>query len=283
VCEARRVAARIIEVPAMAGDPRHPAAAGPSVITAALREAGFALPTSRVRVRSPTGDMISDSIGVGVQVRRLVDAAVSAGELPVVLAGSCDVAPAVLAGVEQDEPGVVWIDAHADFNTPRTSISGFWPGMTLAVVVGDCGRDVWSAIGGEPVAAERVLLLGVRSLSPEEESQRLRQSPLRVIAWRVGLPAEDVDAALESLRQEADRVYLHLDLDALDPSIGKGVVDPPVAGGISRPQLNELLSAINDRLTVVGVTVATYTPAKDDGRTLPVAIDGIRRLIGFRR
>jgi arginase len=267
----------------MAGDPRHPAAAGPSVITAALREAGFALPTSRVRVGSPTGDIITDSIGVGVQVRRLVDAAVSAGELPVVLAGSCDVAPAVLAGVEQDEPGVVWIDAHADFNTPRTSLSGFWPGMTLAVVVGDCGPDVWSAICGEPVAAERVLLLGVRSLSPEEESQRLRQSPLRVIAWRDGLPAEDVNAALESLRKEADRVYLHLDLDALDPSIGKGVVDPPVAGGISRPQLNELLSAINDRLTVVAVTVATYTPAKDDGQTLPVAIDGIRRLIGVRR
>jgi arginase len=277
------VAARIIEVPAMAGDPRHPAAAGASVIATALREAGFALPTSRARVGSSTGDVISDSIAVGVQVKRLVEVAVSAGELAVVLAGSCDVAPAVMAGIGEGELGVVWIDAHADFNTPQTSVSGFWPGMTLAVVVGDCGEDVWSAVGGEPVAPERVLLLGVRSLSPEEESQRLRQSPLRAVAWRDGLPEGDAYAAVESLREDARHVYLHLDLDALDPSIGKGVVDPPVAGGISSSQLNELLTAISDRLTLVAVTVATYTPAKDDGQALPVAIDAIRRLIGSRR
>jgi arginase family enzyme len=155
--------------------------------------------------------------------------------------------------------------------------------MTLAVVVGDCGEDVWSAVGGEPVAPERVLLLGVRSLSPEEESQRLRQSPLRAVAWRDGRPEGDAYAAVESLREDARHVYLHLDLDALDPSIGKGVVDTPVAGGISSSQLNELLTAISDRLTLVAVTVATYTPAKDDGQTLPVAIDAIRWLIGSRR
>jgi arginase family enzyme len=73
-------------------------------------------------------------------------------------------------------------------------------------------------------------------------------------------------------------VYLHLDLDALDPSGGRGAVDPRVAGGISRSQLDEPLGAIRDRLTVLAATIATYTPAKDDGETLPVVIDAIRQL-----
>jgi arginase len=226
---------------------------------------------------------MADSIRVGAQLRQLVHAVVLDGNVPLVLAGSCDVAPAVLAGIKRPGIGVIWLDAHADFNTPHSSVSGFWPGMTLAVVVGDCGQEVWSALGWRPVAPQRVLLIGVRSLSPEEESLRVKRSALRVVGWRDGLPQDDVESALEGLAQEVDEVYLHLDLDALDPDIGLGVVDPPVAGGLSRSQLTQLVSEIHQRLTVVGATIATYTPANDDGRTLSIAIDSIRRLVASAR
>ena len=266
----------------MAGDPGHPAAAGPAVITAALHDMGCELPIRRVEVGSRGGDMISDSIRVNTRVRELVSAVVADGHVPLVLAGSCDVAPAVVAGIGRPGLGVIWLDAHADFNTPESSLSGFWPGMTLAVIVGDCGQDVWWALGPGPVAPERVLLIGVRSLSPEEESRRLLQSALHVVSWRDGLPQNDLEAALDAFGREVQDVYLHLDLDALDPTIGRGIVDPPVAGGISSSQLAELIIKIRERLTVVGATIATYTPEKDDGQTLPVAIDAIRRLIGHR-
>jgi arginase len=173
----------------------------------------------------------------------------------------------------------VWIDAHADFNTPESSVSGFWPGMTLAVVVGDCGDEVWSALNWRPVAPERVAVFGVRSVSPAEESQRLRRSAVTVVPWQDGLPQEEVTIALDSLREEVERVYVHLDLDALDPTIGLGVVDQPVPGGLSEEQLITLLDQVRERFAVAGATIATYTPTKDDGSTLPVALAAIRRLV----
>lgn len=268
----------IIEVPAMAGDPGHPAADGPATITRALHQAGHEFQTHRVAVQGPTGDVTADAVWVGAQVKEAVGAVVAEGDVPLVLAGSCDVAPAVLAAV--DHPvGVIWIDAHADFNTPESSVSGFWPGMTLAVIVGDCGEDVWSVLGWSAVAPERVVLIGVRSVSPEAESVRLRNSGLTIVPWRDGLPERDVETALEALARQVDEVYLHLDLDALDPAVGHGVVDPPVAGGLSRAQLGELLTSILDRFVVVGATIATYVPASDDGSTLEVAIDAVRQIV----
>ena len=278
--DAERVGYQIVEVPAMAGDPRHPAAAGPAAITAALYGAGCEFPTRRVSVESSTGDAIADSIRVSTELRGVVAAVAVDGDVPIVLAGSCDVAPAVLAGIRRFDLGVIWLDAHADFNTPESSVSGFWPGMTLAILVGDCGQNVWSALGWGPTAPERVLLMGVRSLSPEEECLRLERSGPRVVPWRDGLPQHEIHTAMEGLTREVHDVYLHLDLDALDPSIGRGVVDPPVAGGLSSSQLADLITEIRERMAIVGATIATYTPANDDGHTLPVAIDSIRHLTG---
>ena len=269
----------IIEVPSMAGDPSHPAAAGPATITRALRQAGYEFPTHRVPVQDSSGDVIADSVRVSAQLKEVVVTIGAEGDVPIVLAGSCDVAPAVLAGIDRPRMGVIWMDAHADFNTPESSVSGLWPGMTLAVAVGDCGQDLWSALGGHPIAPEHVLLIGVRSLSPEEESQRLQRSGVHIVRWRDGLPQEDVESALEAFSDGIDDVYLHLDVDALDPSVGTGIVDPPEAGGLSSPQLTDLITGIRRRLNIAGATIATYTPANDDGRTLQVATDAIRQLI----
>jgi arginase len=269
----------IIEVPAMAGDPGHPAADGPAVLTASLEAAGWRLPVHRVEVPRFDGDARAASIavcrGVADRVRRVV----AAGDTPVVLAGSCDVAPGVLAGLGEAGAGVVWIDAHADFNTPESSASGFWPGMTLAVVVGDCGQEVWSALGWRPVPAERVGLFGVRSLSPAEETRRLERSSIRAVGWRDGTPEDDVAGALDELASEVERVYVHLDLDALDPTIGSAVVDPPVPGGLSEEGLSGLVGQVHERFAVIGATIATYTPAKDRGPTLRAAMATIRVLI----
>jgi arginase family enzyme len=71
---------------------------------------------------------------------------------------------------------------------------------------------------------------------------RVRRSALRVVPWRDGLPEYEIESALETLGQEVDAVYLHLDLDALDPSVGLDIVDPPVDGGLSGSQLAELFA-----------------------------------------
>jgi arginase len=269
----------IIEVPAMAGDPAHAAADGPAVLSAALAEAGSRVPVRRVAVPPLHGDRRAASIEVGGRVGDLVRVSIARGDVPLVFAGSCDVAPGVLAGIGDAGVGVVWIDAHGDFNTPESSVSGFWPGMTLAVVVGDCGQDVWSKLNWRPVAPQRVALVGVRSLSPAQEARRLQQSAVRVVRWRDGLPEADLETVLDRLRAGVERVYVHLDLDALDPAVGSGVVDPPVPGGLSEQQLVEVLGTVGDRFAVLAATIATFTPSKDNGSTLSAACAAIRTLI----
>jgi arginase len=267
----------IVEVPAMAGDPSHGAAAGPAALTAALSGRGLRPPVRRVRVPPFAGDVRAASSEVVVRTAREVRAVVRQGARPLVLAGSCDVAPGVVAAIGDPGMGVVWIDAHADFNTPDSSVSGFWPGMSLAVLTGDCGESVWSALGRRPVPAARVALLGVRDLSPAAEAERVAASGMHVVGWRSGRPRRPVPAVLDRL--DADRVYVHLDLDALDPLLGAGVVDPPVPGGLSAEQLTELLGLVRERFDLAGATIATYVPGRDDGRTLAAATTAIERLL----
>jgi arginase family enzyme len=102
---------------------------------------------------------------------------------------------------------------------------------------------------------------------------------VEVVGWREGQPDGDVDHTLDRLGGRVERVYVHLDLDALDPAIGSGVADSPVPGGLSEQQLVELVGKVGDRFTVVAATIATYTPSRDNGPTLSAACKAVRVLI----
>jgi arginase family enzyme len=102
------------------------------------------------------------------------------------------------------------------------------------------------------------------------------------VAWRAGTPEPDPAWALDALGGGIAGVYVHLDLDALDPDVGQGVVDPPVPGGLSPRQLHGLIDAVRDRWTIFAATIATYTPSKDDGSTLRVAVSAAKRLSAER-
>jgi arginase len=269
---------RVIQVPSMAGDDRHPAAAGPQALLDAgalerLRASGAAASTVRADHPGPFADTATASLAVNREIARLVREAAASGELPLVLAGSCSASVGVLTGLGGGV-GAVWIDAHADFNTPESSASGFFPGMSLAIATGHCYRLYRAQIGDTAsLAEEAVLLLGVRELSPEEERRRLERSAIRVVPWRDGLPQGDVGAALDGLAERVREVYLHVDLDALDPAAAPGVVDEPVAGGLSEEQLVEAIREVGGRFRIGAATLATFTPARDvAGKTLRLAL-----------
>ena len=167
----------------------------------------------------------------------IVAEVVADGAVPLVLGGDHSVALGTLAGLRAaaGEPGgVIWIDAHGDLNTPDSSPSGNVHGMPLAAALGVAGdRFAHSGLSLPAVDADRVVLVGVRSLDPAERAL-IRERGIRAITMteidRIGIEA--------AMREAIDRasgsgfVHISLDLDALDPEIAPGV-GTPVKGGLT--------------------------------------------------
>jgi arginase len=245
----------LIQVPYHAGDDRHPSSAGPQRLLEAgaaerLAAQGHAVTVERTERSAPFRDTASATAAVNKDVADKVRAALATGQLPLVLAGSCVVCQGVLAGFDHRECGTVWLDAHADFNTPDTSESGFFPGMSLAVSTGRCYSDYWAQVGDSaPLRADAIVMLGVRDLSPYRERERLEHSAIEVVGWQDGKPQRDPAAALEQLATRVRDVYLHIDFDGFAADVAPGVADEPVPGGFSQEDAEAILRMAADRFS----------------------------------
>lgn len=168
-----------------------------------------------------------------------LEAAFAAGDFPVLTASDCTICIATLPTVARHEPDVrfAWLDAHGDFNTPATTPSGFLGGMCLAAA---CGR--WDAGWGETIDPERVSLLGVRDLDPGE----------RVEVEQAGLDAEPPDGV---------PVYVHLDVDVLDPSVLNAQF--PVPDGWPGERLQAQLAELAAGCRVIGLEVTALEDPDD--------------------
>jgi len=167
-----------------------------------------------------------------------LSAALDQGELPVLTASDCTICIATLPTVARRVPGlrVVWFDAHGDFNTPATTPSGFLGGMCLAAA---CGR--WDAGWPDTIDPAAVSFVGVRDLDPEEEVESSAAGVGR------GIPADGP-------------VFVHLDLDVLDPT----VLEPqyPVPGGMTAGELRDALAGLAESGRLVGIEVTALEDAR---------------------
>lgn len=232
-----------------------------------------------VRIREvacPTADgtgAIGREFAVASEISERVRAARARERMPIVLSGSCHAAVGCVAGLDLDRPGIVWLDAHADFNTPETTQSGLLDGMVLATITGRCWSGLRSSVPGSiPLADSAILMVGLRALDPGEASL-LDDADIR------RLPPEadggELDAALASLAEHVDGVYAHLDLDVLDLSEGRANAYA-AEGGLSRAELGRTLAAV-ERICGIGVlTLASYDPEVDpEGRVCRAAVDAV--------
>jgi arginase len=147
---------------------------------------------------------------------------------------------------------VVWFDAHADLNTLASSPSGAFSGMVLRTLLGD-GVD--GLVPAAPLAANRIVLAGVRSVDDDEDAFVTETA---VACMRVDELESGLVAAVETTG--AASVYLHIDLDVLDPAEFEGVGEP-VPFGVSAAQLVRSIRAIKARFAVVGASIAGFSPA----------------------
>lgn len=210
-------------------------------------------------------------------VSEQVRTARTANRFPLVLSGNCLAAVGVIAGLGP-RTGVVWIDAHGDFNTPQTTMSGFLDGMTLATTTGRCWIELARSIEGfEPVPDKAVVLIGARDLDPGEGAALARSEIVRL---SVESAPNDIERVLQSLAPTMERFYVHLDLDALDPSEGRAN-GYAVRGGFSKENLQKLLAIIARHLRVEAMTIASYDPAYDsDGRVCATAFQAAATVLG---
>ena len=173
----------------------------------------------------------------------------AAARAGVITASDCTICLATFPEILRRVPDVrfAWFDAHGDFNTPATTPSGFLGGMCLA---GSCGR--WDA-GWETVPADCVHLVGVRDLDPGERVE------VEAAGLARGLP-------------EGGPVYVHLDVDVLDPEVLPSQF--PVPGGLSAAAVREALAS----LEIVGIEVTAFE-APDDPRELERATELVAGLL----
>jgi arginase len=203
-------------------------------------------------------------------VAQQVSTARADGRFPLILSGNCLSAVGVIAGLGAGT-GVIWIDAHGDFNTPQTTMSGFLDGMTLATATGRCWVELARSIDGfEPVPEDAVVLIGARDLDPGEGAALTRSGIVRLGA---DATSDAVEPVLQTIASKMNKFYVHLDMDALDPSVGKAN-GYSARGGFSNENLQTLLATITSHLPVEALTIASYDPSYDtDGKVCASAFE----------
>ena len=213
----------------------------PLVAEQAGTEARFVGSPGEPRTQSWSDDL-ETSRGCLLEAGGQVDDALVAGRFPVLLAGDCSISVTTLPTVARHFPEayVLWLDAHGDFNTPDSTPSGFLGGMCLAAA---CGR--WDAgLTDDRLDPAQVVMCGARDLDAEERTL-LDQAGVRNVR-----PSQLGDML------DGEQVYVHLDLDVLDPSVIPAQF--PSDGGLSDGGLRTLLGEVAGVATVLGLEITAF-------------------------
>jgi arginase len=191
------------------------------------------------------------------------------GFLTIGLLANCNALIGMLGGFQNSGPGespltigLVWIDAHGDFNTPETTLSGMLGGMPVAVSAGlALDRLRRESRLDAPISTEHILMVGVRDTDPEEQ-ELIEEHRLAMISTQdIRDRSAAMHAQLERLSEEVDLIYVHIDMDVLDPREvqGHGLTVP------DGPTSLELAAALTEMFRyprVAGLGIAS-TPAYD--------------------
>jgi arginase len=201
---------------------------------------------------------------LGADTARLVAMARRNGDGALVLAGDDTAAIGVVSGLKQAAGagvaiGVVWVDAHGDFNTPETSFSGILAGMPVAIMAGLAG-PLWRDAAGlaTPVATEHIILAGTRELDEKEEAL-IRSTDVRVVPASELCDGDDFAQAIDRLVRCCAQLYLHVDFDVLDPRFVPSA-STPSANGLSVEELVTTMAKVLQTGKVAAVAISSLNP-----------------------
>lgn len=176
------------------------------------------------------------------------------------LSGNCG--PAALSAVSALGPrttGVIWFDAHGDFNTPETSASGFLDGMALSILAGHC----WPALAAsfenfEPAPEKNIVFIGGHCFD-SAEIESIAHSPITHLKLA---ELDRLKPAIEHLSERVERFYIHLDVDVLDTAEGRANAYAR-PGGLSAEALYAALNTLSRRVPIGAASITSYDPGCD--------------------
>jgi arginase len=201
----------------------------------------------------------------------VVEKSLDADEFPIVLGGDHSMAIGTIAGIanhckkHKKRFGVIWIDAHADINSPETSPSGNIHGMPVAVSLG-IGAPELTKVGGDftTLAPHQISMIGLRSID-DGERKLLKKLKIEVHTMtdldKYGVH-RIIAKVLSSMRAKVDHLHVSFDLDSVDPSVASGV-GTPVPGGLSYREAHLIMEAIADTGYMSSFEIAEVNPILD--------------------
>jgi arginase len=214
---------------------------------------------------------------------KAVGQSLAAGERAVVLGGDHSVALGSVAATldVSEHVGVLWIDAHGDFNTPDITPSGNVHGMVVTSLMGVCPPPL--LIGEHRLKAGQIAMIATRDLDPAEKVA-IRQAGVKVMTMseidEKGM-AEVMRETLSALGS-VDTIHVSFDMDSLDPSVAPGV-GTPVSGGLTVREAHLIMEMLADDGRVRTLDLVEVNPILDErNRTAQVAVDLAASLFGQR-
>ena len=209
-------------------------------------------------------DAFEGEIGRSFELKRRIAMAVARAvaddRFPLVLAGNCNSTIGVYAGLPLERTGVIWFDAHPDFDTPEEHRSGYFDGMGAATLTGRCWKSLAATVPGHrPLADIDLVYCGIRDFEPGQ-AERVRDCGIAAVMGSTEQPTDFVAGLRARLAGVAfDRAVIHLDLDCLDTSVGQAN-EYAAPGGLSVQQLLDCIADVRRRVRPVAMTVASFNP-----------------------
>jgi arginase len=190
-----------------------------------------------------------------------------AGTFPIVLSGNCNAAVGTVSGCGAEDTGIVWFDGHGEATTPETTRSGFLDGMPISILLGRAWHTLAKSVPGfSPISGSRIVLFGARDLEAAERTL-LEESGVQQIAT-----VEQLRKSLPALSKTVDRIYVHVDLDVLDPSVARSNQWTP-PDGISLEKLLQSIKDVKSHAEIAALGIASYDPEVDlDEKALAAAV-----------
>ncbi len=291
----------IIGVPIDLGADRRGVDMGPSAIRYAhlreeLKKLGYEV-EDKGNIEVPIAEMCSVTepglkyidciIPMARRAAGAVATSIQAGRFPLVLGGDHSIALGSIRGAAKHQRvGVIWIDAHADFNTPETTPSGNIHGMPLAALCGMGDKrlvQLWDET--IPVIDPRnVAVIGARDLDSGEK-KNLAEAGVMVLGMeqidRTGM-YQAMLKAIEHVSRHSDSLYLSFDMDSLDPGHAAGV-GTPVTGGLTYREAHLACEMVAETGKLIGMDLVEVNPILDfQNQTAHLAVELALSALGRR-